>query len=318
MPPRAWPRSLKFVSLPLRFVRSNREVSFLASWLPFGFVRASASARRAALASSHIEEIDHADRASTLIAGGAQVGGGLPVRTAAFDGAVYSSRGRGYARYNEDAGGLFGDRRGWMYALVFDQAGGLGGKIRGQASQIAAHHVFDACQRVARASEPASVEAALGELHLAFERAHKILIQRGEGEVTTAVVAILRPGEILLLNSGDSGAMCFGADGTLKNETRPQELGPPNTGCLEHALGLIPEGHNAEHYRWALAPGDWVLLASDGLLDSGLTAEDIGQMLGQSADAEDAVNRLTTTILRRMSTFRAKPDNLTLALVRAR
>ncbi len=298
-------------------MRSNGDVSFLASWLPFGFVRASASARKAALATAHIEEIVDPDRASTLVAGGAQVGGGLPVKSALFDGAIYSSRGRGYARYNEDAGGLFADRRGWAYAMVLDQAGGLGGKIRGQASQVAAHHIFDACQRVARHGDTPTVEGALAELTVAYDRAHKILVQRGEGEVTTAVTAILRPGEVLLLNSGDSGAMCFDALGALKNETRPQELGPPNAGCLEHALGLVPEGPNSEHYRWAVAPGDWLVLASDGLLDSGLTAEDIGGLLAAAKDAEDAANRLTTTILRRMATFRAKPDNLTIALVRA-
>lgn len=293
-------------------------MSFLASWLPFGYVRASASARRAALASAHIEDIKDPDRASTLIAGGAQVSGGLPVKTSAFDGAIYSSRGRGYARYNEDAGGMFGDRRGWMYTLVLDQAGGLGGKIRGQASQIGAHHIFDAFRRVACAERDTTVEAGLAELQIAFDRAHKILVQRGEGEVTTAVAAILRPGEVLVLNSGDSGGMCFGADGALKNETLPHELGPPNAGCLEHALGLVPEGPNAAHYRWALSPGDWLIFASDGLLDSGLSAADIGQILGAASDAEDAVNRLTTVILRRMATFRAKPDNLTMAIVRAK
>jgi serine/threonine protein phosphatase PrpC len=298
-------------------VRSTPEVSFLASWLPFGFVRASASARRAALESLHIEELVDPDKASTLIAGGAQVGGALPVRSTAFEGAVYSSRGRGYARYNEDAGGLFADRRGAMYALVLDQAGGLGGKVRGQASQIAAHHIFDACQRVARSAEAPTADAVLGELAVAYDRAHRILVQRGEGEVSTAVSAVLRPGEALLLNSGDSAALCFDARGHLKNETRPHELGPPNAGCLEHALGLVPEGPNAETYRWTLAPGDWVLLASDGLLDSGLSNDELGQLITGATDAEDATNRLTTTILRRMSTFRAKPDNLTLALVRA-
>jgi len=291
-------------------------VSFLASWLPFGFVRASASARRAALESSRIEQITDPEKASTLIAGGAQVDGALPVKTPHFDGAVYSSRGRGYARYNEDAAGLFGDARGWMHVFVFDQAGGLGGKIRGQASQIAAQHVFDACQRMARLPEAPGNATLLTELRTAFDRTHKILVGRGEGEVTTAVAAVMRPGEVVLLNSGDSGAMQFDAKGVLKNETRPQELGPPNAGCLEHSLGLVPEGPNSERYSWPLAHGDWLLLMSDGFLDSGLSADEVGQMLVQAKDAEDAANRLCTTILRRMGTFRAKPDNLTLALAR--
>jgi serine/threonine protein phosphatase PrpC len=290
-------------------------VSFLASWLPFGFVRASASARNAAQSSGRIDEIDSPEGAATFIAGGLQTKGALPVGTSLFDGAVYCSRGRGYARYNEDAAGLFADSASRLYGFVLDQAGGLGGKVRGQGSQVAANHIFDACQRVARSGATGSDEV-FKELNVAYERAHKVLVQRAEGEVTTAVAACFLGDALLILNSGDSGAIHFSKDGAVKNATRPQELGPPNAGCLEHAVGLVPEGPNPERYIWALAPGDWIMFGSDGLFDSGLDEKDFGRLLVASSSAEDATNRVCTTVLRRMGTFRGKPDNLTAVVVR--
>ncbi|MFO0723727.1 MAG: SpoIIE family protein phosphatase [Myxococcota bacterium] len=290
-------------------------MSFLASWLPFGFVRASASARSAALQSGRIDALDSPEGAATFIVGGKQTDGALPVGTGKVDGAVYSSRGRGYARYNEDAAGLFADSHDNLFGFVLDQAGGLGGQVRGQGSAVAANHIFDACQRVAKNAHR-SPDDLLKELELAYERAHKILVQRGEGEVTTAVSACVDGAQLTLLNSGDSGAIHFGKDGQVKNATRPQELGPPNAGCLEHALGLVPEGPNPERYLWEAAPEDWLLLGSDGLFDSGLDEKELGRLLVASKSAEEATNRLCTTVLRRMGTFRGKPDNLSIVVMR--
>jgi serine/threonine protein phosphatase PrpC len=290
-------------------------VSFLASWLPFGFVRASASARKAALSSARIDRLETSEGAATFIAGGAQTEGALPVATPYFEAAVFSSRGRGYARYNEDAAGLFCDQRGFLYALVLDQAGGLGGRVRGQGSQVAACHIFDGCQKIARAADLAATDP-LEPLRLAFDRAHRVLVQREEGEVTTAVALVFEPGRALLINSGDSGALHFGADGKIKGRTRLQELDGANLGCLEHGLGLVPEGASPEEYRWDLEPNDWIVAATDGLLDAGIGEDALGKLLTSASSAEQAVNRVATIVLRRMGTFRAKPDNLTLVAVR--
>jgi serine/threonine protein phosphatase PrpC len=279
-------------------------------------MRASASARKAALSSSKIDVLDSPDGTATFIAGGRQTDGALPVRTNHFDAAVYSSRGRGYARYNEDAAGLFCDRRGWIHAFVLDQAGGLGGRIRGQASQIAANHIYDACQKVSKAPDGVKIDP-VEQLRIAFDRAHKVLVDRQEGEVTTAVAAIARPESMILMNSGDSGAIHFSGRGVLKGRTRQQELGGPNLGALEHAIGLVPEGAEPTAYDWLLDDGDWVILATDGLFDSGLEDEDLARLLLEATTAEDAVNRICTTVLRRMGTFRAKPDNLTVLAMRA-
>jgi serine/threonine protein phosphatase PrpC len=152
----------------------------------------------------------------------------------------------------------------------------------------------------------------------AYARAHDALVDRAEGEVTTAVSAIVRPGSALLVNSGDSGAFRLDKEGRVKEHTIMQELGPPHAGCLAHAVGLVPEGCSPEVYRWALEPGEWLLLASDGLLDAGLSEDDVTSLVQDAKNAEEAVNRLCTTVLRRMATFRAKPDNLSIVAVRAR
>ena len=53
-----------------------------------------------------------------------------------------------------------------------------------------------------------------------------------------------------------------------------------------------------------------------GLLDAELSPEVIGQMLKNAKNAEDATNELCTLTLRRMSLLRAKPDNLSIVLIR--
>ena len=279
-------------------------------------MRAPASARAAALATAAIEDLAADADAATMVAGGRQTKGALPI--ADIDAAVYSSRGRGYARYNEDAAGLFRDRKGRAYAFVLDQAGGLGGQVRGRASALAGKRLFDACRSFAQWDD-GNAEASPSSLLLkAFERAHNDLLDRGEGEVTTAVVVVSDQDHAHLVNSGDSGAMHFDGKGQLKAMTDMQEFEPPNEGCLQHALGLEPEGHEPGVYEWTLEPGDWVLLATDGLLDAGISEEALGRMLAGAESAEVAVNQICATALRRMGTLRAKPDNLTVVALRTR
>lgn len=293
-------------------------MSFLATWLPFGQVRASAGARAAAKASARIDVLGSASEAPTLISGGKQTRGALPVETPIFDGAIYCSRGRGYAPYNEDAGGLFCDAKGRAFTFVLDQAGGLGGRVRGVASAKVAEQLFEAAKTIATAGENGNPDQPALVIREAFEKAHKLLLSRGEGEVTTAVMAMISADRALLVNSGDSGAMHFSGAGVLRAHTEMHEHVGANQGCLTHAIGLEPEGSEPENYLWFTEAGDWIVLASDGLLDAGLDDHELGRMLASSEGAEDAVNRIATTVLRRMGTFRAKPDNLTLVAVRVK
>lgn len=286
------------------------------SWLPLGQVRASASSRAAALQSAKIEDLESPKGAVTCIAGGKQTKGALPVKTTSFDCALYSSRGRGYARYNEDAAEVFYDSAGRVYAAVFDQAGGLGGRVRGQASEIAAFRLFSAFRKIATAGDP-NIDIP-AELVDGFSAAHNALVERGEGEVTTGVALVAAPGAAIIVNSGDSAAIHFDASGKLRAMTVMHEADSPlAVGALTHAIGLTPEGPTPDVYGVELAQKDSIILCTDGLLDAGLTTEDVGTILNESESSEGAVNRLATRVLRMMTTLRAKPDNLTIVVIRS-
>jgi serine/threonine protein phosphatase PrpC len=256
------------------------------------------------------------DKAPTMVAGGAQTSGALPVQCAHFDGAIYSSRGRGYARYNEDGAELFVDDRDHLYAAVFDQAGGLGGRIRGAASQLAARETFDAFKKIAKA--PAAADPAPPMVE-AVMLAHLSLVQRAEGEVTTAVLLVARPDGCTLVSSGDSAGLRFDREGHFIDQTMKHEAPTPyGVGALTHALGLVPEEPTPDTYRWPLGRGEWIVLCTDGLLDAGLDGNEVGAILKKANSAEDAVNTLATKVLRRMILMKAKPDNLTIVAVKGR
>jgi serine/threonine protein phosphatase PrpC len=290
-------------------------VSFWATWLGLGALKAPAKDRAAALEVSPLEQLDAVDGAETMVAGGKQTRGALPITSEGYDAALYSSRGRGYAAYNEDAAALYRDTRGGVYGIVLDQAGGLGGEVRGQASGLVANLLAKACQQVATGPKDKAPNALLLQ---AFADAHAELNARGQGEVTTAVVAVARNETVHVVSSGDSGAMIFDPRGTLRARSELQEFGYPNQGCLKHAVGLEPEGCHPMSYGWKLGAGEWLVLGSDGLLDSGLVETELGGILTEAENAEAAVNTACARILRRMGTLRAKPDNLTMVAIQRR
>ncbi|MEO1334464.1 MAG: SpoIIE family protein phosphatase, partial [Myxococcota bacterium] len=269
-----------------------------------------------ALATGPIEAISDPDDTLLTVVGGRQTKGALPMVTRHFDAAVYSSRGRGYAAYNEDGAGVYCDEKGFVYAGVFDQAGGLGGSVRGAASGLAAKTAFHAFREIATAPQTKDIRAALTH---AIDDAHKTLVDRGEGEVTTAVLAVLQPKRVILVSSGDSAAMRFDEKGQLLGVTDKHEaISAFGVGCLVHAVGLVPEGPAPDVYEWPLKTGHWLLMGSDGLLDAGLDIETVGKKLARATSAEDAVNQLAKVVLRRMTLLQAKPDNLTIIAIRAR
>jgi serine/threonine protein phosphatase PrpC len=285
-------------------------------WFPWATPRTLEKDREAARDVAPLEDLDPPHGAITWVGEGAQTRGALPIFAEGLAGAVYSSRGRGYAPYNEDAGALFRDRRGWMYGAAFDQAGGLGGSVRGQASGLAAREAARAFRELARSTAPPSDAEISKRLKSAIWSAHDQLVERGEGEVTTAVLAVVRSDRAVLVNSGDSGALCF-SNGLVSQRTRMHESDDPGAaGLLTHAVGLIPEQPRPETYVWPLSPGDWLVLGSDGLLDFGGEPTEIAEWLGSHPDPADAVNDVAGRILRRMTFMRAKPDNLTVVGIR--
>lgn len=288
----------------------------MLSWLGIGSVRASAGDRARASSLEPVETLETFEDAITFVTRGNQTRGALPVATQELDAALYSSRGRGYAPYNEDGAVLFRDERGRLYLAVFDQAGGLGGKVRGAGSGIAAERLAKGFRALAGA--PDSIEACRRALVGAMEDTHQVLIARGEGEVTTGVAAVVSgDGRAGLATSGDSAAIRFDAQGRFVEMTPLHEgEGPFGAGCLTHAMGLYPEGPDVRFFDWVLEEGGLLVLCTDGLLDSGLDRDEVGTLLVDAPSLEEGVNELARRILRRMSMYRAKPDNLTMVALR--
>ena len=291
------------------------------SWLRFGEPRAPMAERTAALCTPPLEQLPFTDPSgsseiATMIVGNRQTKGALPVASEHFDAALFTHRGRGYARYNEDGAGLFRDERGHLYAAVFDQAGGLGGDIRGQASALAAEKALKSFRKIATGRPGQDIAKALAE---GLSEAHDALVERRQGEVTTAVVAVAQEDTIILATSGDSAAIHLSAEGRPLDETVKHEHSTPyGVSALTHAVGLTPEGPNTQIASWRLDPGQWVIMCSDGLLDSGLPPEAWGEILSTAESAEAGVNTLAGRVLKRMTLLQAKPDNLTIVAFRRR
>jgi serine/threonine protein phosphatase PrpC len=237
--------------------------------------------------------------------------------------ALHTDKGKNYSKdWNEDGALLLADARGRMYVGVFDQAGGIGKgdpTARGAASKIAAECLFEKAQVIARSGAGLD-EAAIAYLE-ALHEAHRQVLDRGFREATTFVGAMIDGNEALIVNVGDSGAMLFGAGGAHVASTVEHGMGP----FLFEGVGLTHEDEDdpsrpPKHdlYRWRVEPGQLLVLGSDGLLDAGLTKEEIGKIVSGAGDAFEATRLLRDLVKQRMGTEAAKADNLTIAVIQIR
>jgi serine/threonine protein phosphatase PrpC len=261
-----------------------------------------------------IESIFDASSATGLIAGNKETDTVYGLVSPMAGAALHTDRGHNYKSWNEDGGALFADRRGRLYVGVFDQAGGEGSDANhlGAASAVAAQALFDQMRESARADH--GPEEALEALAQAALRAHRAILARGHGEVSTFVAARIDETDALIVNVGDSGAMHFDAQGVLLDRTQPQGVGR----ILLEGLGMTRENRDPqqESYRWLIAPGHHLVFGSDGLLDSKLDPKEIGQMVRSAPSAAQATRMLRDEVRERMRTKTGKPDNLTVLVVR--
>jgi serine/threonine protein phosphatase PrpC len=227
--------------------------------------------------------------------------------------ALHTSRGHNYKSWNEDGGALFADSNGRLYLGVFDQAGGEGSdeQARGAASAIAAEMLFDEMQTVAEGNcDHEEAEAALVR---AATRAHNAILERSKGEVTTFIGAMIDSRQATIVNIGDSGAMHFDKKGRHLRSTEAQGVGR----LLLEGLGMVRKrGFTHQPYRWPVAKGDLLIFGSDGLFDSKLEPEEMGKMAARAKTAADATRKLRDVVSERMKVKKAKPDNLTVLVVR--
>lgn len=260
-----------------------------------------------------IESILEANSQYGLIAGNKETPTVYNLRSPVADAALHTHRGHNYKNWNEDGGALFADAQGRLFVGVFDQAGGEGSDetARGAATAIAGEMLFDEMQKVAALQ--ASRDEAEEALVRAAKRAHEAILDRGKGEVTTFIGAMIDDDEAVIVNVGDSGLMQFDADGKHLRSTEVQGVGR----LLLEGLGMTRKPifeHQA--YRWPVSPGDFFLFGTDGLLDSRLQEAELGKLLIDAGDAAAATRRLRDVVSRRMISREGKPDNLTVLVVK--
>jgi serine/threonine protein phosphatase PrpC len=181
---------------------------------------------------------------------------------------------------------------------VFD---GLGGHPAGDvASATAAASLRDAGLGAASSAE---------DLVAALQAAHDAVGAAAEGDpdrtgmATTAVVATLAGGTVLVAHVGDSRAYLRHGDGRLEQVTRDHGMG----GYITQALGL-DRGVDPDVVELATPPASRLLLCSDGLSNM-VDAADIGALLG-AGDATAACDALVEAAL-----DRGGIDNVTVVVV---
>lgn len=229
---------------------------------------------------------------------------------------------RGVVRQqNQDAFAIEKLEDGRVIALVCD---GMGGARAGNvASSMAVERFmnhFLANKDELNAQEWMQTAAAKANQEV-FDEATAKLEYAGMG---TTLVAALVGEEAVILNEGDSRAYHINQDGIVlvtrdhslvedmveRGElTREQARNHPHKNLITRALGAEPV-LLADCFRRVMAPGDYLLLCSDGLSNVVTDQEMLYEVI-HGGDDETCCQRLLEIAL-----HRGAPDNVTVVLVR--
>jgi protein phosphatase len=200
-------------------------------------------------------------------------------------------------------------------------ADGMGGA---QAGEVAAQTAVDALEQVDPGAGPEALEAAIHQANQAI-RDMAAADPRRAGMGTTLTAALLEPdGEVDLFHVGDSRAYLL-RDGRLSQLTRdhsvvaelvdrgtltPEEAeSHPQRNVITRALGAESEV-SLDHTRERLAPGDVLVLCTDGL-SSLVPEERIQAVVAQSPSLEAAARVLVDE-----ANAAGGADNVTVVLAR--
>jgi len=212
------------------------------------------------------------------------------------------------------------------HGRLFIVADGMGGHAAGEvASRLAVdtlNRAYYAGNLDVRGDPTPALASGMTEANLAIQaegerdRAH-----RGMG--TTCTAALMRGGSLWIAHVGDSRAYLF-HEGVLKRLTQDHNLagmllaegridareaaGHEGRHLLTRALGIRPQIDVDVIGPLALAPGDRVLLCSDGL--NRVVGDDAIAALLASASPQEAVDELIGR-----SITEGGPDNITVVLV---
>ena len=208
---------------------------------------------------------------------------------------------------------------GRIIALVCD---GMGGARAGNVASSLAVETFmrrflegggDDRERMQTAASQAN--------HEVFQRA--LHDQDCAGMGTTMVAALAGESEALILNEGDSRAYHICPEGITRvtrdhslvedmvergELTREQARTHPHRNLITRALGAEPS-LQADCFRQPLAPGDFLLLCSDGLSNV-VTEQELLYEVIHGGPAETCCQRLLDIAL-----HRGAPDNVTAVLI---
>ncbi len=261
-----------------------------------------------------------------------------------------------YKPFNEDAVALRlrrGDRANGSQEIcaagAFDMAGGEGSVegMAGAASDVASRCFDEAIAAIEGGKAP---EEALRE---GVTRASDGVRALGVGAVSTFTGAVIITQfkdqqvvsrKVHVATVGDSRALLIDKAGKLKEKTKLHNLGssiaagevpdaPPSVAhqfASALSRGLGTENDLPDLYTWDLAPGDRVLLETDGVGDArefeqmpvgtwhaDRCAEDQARILAHVQGAPDTAATLVAYALDQMADRYGKPDNIGLAVLEA-
>ena len=221
---------------------------------------------------------------------------------------------------NQDAFAIRNLPDGRVIALVCD---GMGGARAGNIASAMAVKLFteEFLRSSGREEERLRQAAALANREV-FQRSLRDEDCAGMG--TTLVAALAGEGGAVILNEGDSRAYHINREGIAlvtrdhslvadlveRGElTREEARRHPNKNLITRALGADPD-LMADCFRQPLAPGDYLLLCSDGLSNVVEEQEMLYEVIHGEGD-ESCCQRLLDIAL-----SRGAPDNVTVVLIR--
>ena len=211
---------------------------------------------------------------------------------------------------------------GRIIALVCD---GMGGARAGNVASTMAVDLF-----MRRFLEQDGESNDQERMQISAAMANQEVFQRAAtdpdcaGMGTTLVAALAGPGEAVILNEGDSRAYHINQEGIVlvtrdhslvedmveRGElTREQARTHPHKNLITRALGAEPV-LLADCFRQSMAPGDYLLLCSDGLSNVVTEQEMLYEVIHGGED-ESCCQRLLDIAL-----HRGAPDNVTAVLIR--
>ena len=221
---------------------------------------------------------------------------------------------------NQDAFAIRNLPDGRVIALVCD---GMGGARAGNIASAMAVKLFteEFLRTSGREEERMRKAAALANREV-FQRSLRDEDCAGMG--TTLVAALAGEGGAVILNEGDSRAYHINQEGIVlvtrdhslvadlveRGElAREEARRHPNRNLITRALGADPD-LMADCFRQPMAPGDYLLLCSDGLSNVVEEQEMLYEVIHGEGD-ESCCQRLLDIAL-----SRGAPDNVTAVLIR--